>query len=229
MESRLIQPDQAKLTRLTPQHANSKRAGHPVRRTANAHGFSLVELMVVIAIALVVFAIALPKMATSLTLTKWRGEMSDLSGVFQKCRSQAIKNNATQQLDFTTNNAQVVTYIDVPGSTESSLAGKTQIWMFSQFSKVDAPPLGNTNPAPLTQGTMWGGSSTNPPVTTEQHICFNSRGIPCQCPSAATFPCPGITNGYAFYFTQGEQWAAVGVSPAGRIKTYFWNGSAWGN
>ena len=214
MESRLIQPDQAKLRTMRP--------------AANARGFSVVELMVVVAIALVALAIALPKMTTSLTFAKWRGEMNDLSGVFQSCRSQAIKNNATQQLDFTTNNGQVVAYIDVPGSGGGLNTGKNQVWMFSQFSKVDAPAPESTNPTPLNAGTMWGGTSTIPPITTG-NVCFNSRGIPCTCPSAATFPCPGITNGYAFYFTQGEQWAAVGVSPAGRIKTYFWNGSAWAN
>ena len=197
------------------------------RTAASAGGFSLLELMLVIAIALVLMAIALPQLGTSLTYTKWRGAMSDLSGVFQSCRSQAIKNNASQQLDFTLNNGLVVAYIDVPGST-GGLAGKNQVWMFSQFSKVPAPPTTSTNPAPLTAGTMWGGSSTTPPETT-LNICFNSRGIPCTCPDTATAYCPGITRGYAFYFTQGTQWAAVGVSPAGRIKTYFWNGSAWAN
>src|SRR6266480_1540922 len=81
------------------------------RTTSAAGGFSLLELMLVIAIALVLMAIALPQMTTTLTFTKWRGAMSDLSGVFQSCRSQAIKNNASQQLDFTVNNGLVVAYL----------------------------------------------------------------------------------------------------------------------
>src|SRR6266568_2910602 len=103
--------------------------------------------------------------------------------------------------------------------------------MFSQFKQVAAPT--GTNPFPLTKETLWGGTDTTLPDTTDS-LCFNSRGIPCKSATAAGCPdpgnyCTGITNGYAFYFTQGTQWAAVGVSPAGRIKTFFWNGNAWAN
>jgi hypothetical protein len=78
---------------------------------------------------------------------------------------------------------------------------------------------------------MWGDGLGVTPDTTHD-LCFNSRGIPCQCPSSPTAYCGGITNGYAFYFTLtsqpgGTRWAAVGVSPAGRIKTFFWDGSSW--
>ena len=233
MESRLIQPDHTKLNRprLTMQAA------------AGARGFSLVEVMVVVAIALVLMAIAIPQMATSLTLAKWRGEMADLSGVFQSCRSQAVKNNQTEQLNFTTNHGVAVAYIfdlstdpstlALDQDTESMLAKQKQVWMFSQFAQVSAPT--GVNPPPLTKGSMWGGSDTSLPITPSpstpatNNLCFNSRGIPCTCPNTPAGYCTSITNGYAFYFTQGQQWGAVGVSPAGRIKTYFWNGEAWGN
>lgn len=210
------------------QRRRQARGANPAG-TATSRGFSLIELIVVCAIGVVLVAIAVPNMLSSLTFTKWRGEMNDLSGIFQSCRSQAIKGNATQELDFTTVNGLVAAYIDVPPASNSVLtSGKAQVWMFSQFS-LAAVPTG-TNPPPLTAGTMWGGSSTTPPYSGPNvRICFNSRGIPCTCPSSATAYCSGITNGYAFYFNQGTQWSAVGVSPAGRIKTYFWDGGAWNN
>jgi prepilin-type N-terminal cleavage/methylation domain-containing protein len=209
------------------QRRQQPRGSNPAG-SATSRGFSLIEVMVVAAIGIVLVAIAVPNMLTSLTFAKWRGEISDLSGIFQTCRSQAIKGNATQELDFTTTNGLAAAYIDVPG-TGSGITGKTQIWMFSQFSKVNGgPAITSTNPPPLNAGTMWGGSSTTLPDTVD-NICFNSRGIPCACPATPLAYCTGITNGYAFYFTQGSQWAAVGVSPAGRIKTYFWNGGAWSN
>jgi len=204
---------------------------------------------VVIAIVLVIVAMAAPTMTTWLTSAKSRGEVSQLSGIFQTCRSHAIKNNATEELNFTNSaltRGLTVAYIynfdnpivkvngvDVDTSVlhlgqdaESAFSQQRQVWMFSHFIKVSAPT--GTNPPPLTGGSMWGGTSTTPPDTTD-NLCFNSRGIPCTCPSTRPNYCPGITNGYAFYFTQGTQWAAVGVSPAGRIKTYFWNGGAWAN
>jgi prepilin-type N-terminal cleavage/methylation domain-containing protein len=239
METRQIQPHQAQL--------------QWQRRAENARGFSMVELMLVAAIAVILIAIALPNMTTSMTLAKWRGEISDLSGVFQSCRSQAVKNNHTEQLTFTTNNGTPTglavafifnldnpivngvdtSHLETGHDTESMLAAQRQVWMFSQFSQVDAPT--GANPPPLTKGMMWGGSDTTLPATPSpstpatNNVCFNSRGIPCNCPATIPNYCTAITNGYAFYFQQNSQWAAVGVSPAGRIKTYFWDGQAWAN
>jgi prepilin-type N-terminal cleavage/methylation domain-containing protein len=232
-------------TKLIHSHRQPGAVGNLAPRpAAPTRGFSLVELLVVAAIAVVLMAIALPRMATSLTVTKWRGEMSDLSGVFQSCRSQAIKNNQTEQLNFTTSNGQAVAYLvdlDKVGTNgtlqygqdaTSMMADQTQVWMFSQFSKVAAPT--GTNPPPLTKGAMWGGTDTTLPDTIDK-LCFNSRGIPCNCPGSTLNPtpppayCTAITNGYAYYFQQDSNWAAVGVSPAGRIQTYFWTGNAWSN
>ena len=206
-------------------------------------GFSMVELMMVLAIALVILAIALPRMATSYTYAKWRGEVGDLSGIFQSCRSQAIKNNQTEQLTFAKSagtNGLTVAYIfdwDVSSSspltlgqdTESMLAAQKQVWTFSHFSNVEAPT--GANPPPLTKATMWGGTDTGSPTSPwpSPNICFNSRGIPCDCPKVTPNHCNAILDGYAFYFQQDAQWAAVGVSPAGRIKTYYWDGKAWAN
>jgi prepilin-type N-terminal cleavage/methylation domain-containing protein len=227
METRLLQPVQT--TPTGPRPASETRANK--RATgATQRGFSMVEVMLVAAIAVILAAIAVPKMTTSLTLTKWRGQINDLSGVFQSCRSLAIKNNNTQQLNIATSDGRVVAYIDVPGALESTPEGKTQVWMFSGFSHAATPLDTDTNPVPLTAGLMWGGSSTLPPVSgPEVKVCFNSRGIPCTCPSTPNAYCTSITNGYAFYFTQDGQWAALGISPAGRIKTYFWDGGAWAN
>jgi Tfp pilus assembly protein FimT len=219
-------------------------------RAGNTRGFSAIELLLVVGVMLVIIAIAGVNMKSSLTLAKWRGEIGDLSGVFQTCRSQSIKNNATEALTFTTSNGLTVAYIfnyDNPfvngvdtsnlvvnQDAQSVLSSQRQVWLFAHFKQAAVPT--GTNPPPLTAGMMWGGSSTAAPTTpATNNICFNSRGIPCTCPADAggnpirPAYCTGITNGYAFYFMQDTQWAAVGVSPAGRIKTYFWNGSAWAN
>jgi prepilin-type N-terminal cleavage/methylation domain-containing protein len=214
-----------------------RQAGWPgcgkPRPAAPSRGFSLVELMLVAAIAVVLMAIAIPNFVNTLTLAKLRGGMSDLSGIFQSCRSQAIKLNSTKELLFTTSNGQWLIYVDDLASPQGltpapPLSPPPQVWLPAQFTKVTAPASSSTNPAPLNASTMWGGSSTTPPDTSD-NLCFNSRGIPCACPNTTPNYCAGITNGYAFYFTQGTQWAALAVSPAGRIKTYFWNGSAWSN
>jgi hypothetical protein len=99
--------------------------------------------------------------------------------------------------------------------------------MPANFAKVAAP---SAVPTPLNSTSMWGDSLHTVPDTLD-NICFNSQGIPCQCTTPPAY-CAGITNGYAYYFTVttnpgGTRWGAVGVSPGGRIKTFFWDGAAW--
>lgn len=211
----------------THYNQNSRRTNLQRSSAAVSRGFTLVEMMVVVAILLVVIAIALPSMVTAISSAKLRGGMSELSGIVQTCRSQAVRRNETRELFFTTSGGRTVAYVDVPGTTDLKPL-QQQVWLNAQFSKATEPTGG---PTKLDGAAIGGGSST--PNSTD-NICFNSRGIPCSCPSSVNDSCVGITNGYAYYFSLGpdggnKSWAAVGVSPAGRIKTLFWNGSAWAN
>jgi prepilin-type N-terminal cleavage/methylation domain-containing protein len=213
-------------------HRQQPGGPRPIGRcpTASSCGFTLVELLVVAAIAVVLMAIAIPNLINSVSLAKLRGGMSDLSGIFQTCRTQAIKGNATKHLIFTTSSTgQWLAYVDdwtVPLGLTAPVP-PPQVWLPSQFNKVAAPSSISTNPTPLTPANVGEYGASTPDII--DSICFNSRGMPCACPASASANCSGITRGYAFYFTQGSQWAAVAVSPAGRIKTYVWSGSAWSN
>jgi Tfp pilus assembly protein FimT len=204
---------------------------HTRRTRAAECGFSLVELMAVVSIAIITMAIATPIMINALSSYKVRGQMTDLSGLVQMCRSEAVKQNQTRHLIFTTSGTKTLSYVDTPGSTLTMpTSTMPQVWLPRQMQKVSAP---TSSPTPLNSSSMWGDGLGTAPNTTDD-VCFNSRGIPCSCPSTPTATCSGITNGYAFYFTLtsqpgGTRWAAVGVSPAGRIKTFFWDGGAWTN
>jgi hypothetical protein len=63
------------------------------------------------------------------------------------------------------------------------------------------------------------------PQTTEPS--FNTRGLPCVYDDGIC-----TNDGFLFYFKdtsrQGSQgWAALSISPAGRIKKWFWTGGSW--
>jgi Tfp pilus assembly protein FimT len=194
-------------------------------------GFSLLELLVVCAIMMIVGAIAIPTMIHVVDMSRMRGSLSDISNLAQACRTAAVKSNQSQWLHFTGTTGNVVLFVTDKNSTATSpiLGDPKQLSLSNHFSLYATTP-GNVPPA-MDGKTMWG-SSTNPATGVDTY--FNSRGLPCS-PDPTTKVCdmtlaPG---GFAYYFayqgSSGLLWSAVGVSPAGRIKTWIWDGKAWSN
>ena len=56
-------------------------------------GFSLIELLIVVAIILVITAIALPSLMTTIANSRLRGAVNSASGLIQQGRMTAIKDN----------------------------------------------------------------------------------------------------------------------------------------
>ena len=189
-----------------------------------ARGFSLVELLVVMAIILIVAAFSVPTMVTTMDAYRLRNSLSSSVAMVQRARLQAIKTNQTQELQFITSGNQVVLYYKSTNSNNLALqtqrVGNTapdpQFWMPTTFSIPGAPTSGAT---PLKGLLMWN-SNVNPGQTNVP-MFFNSRGM------------PGDPTGYLYYFKYNSanrtRWAALSVSPAGRIESWFWNGNGWGN
>lgn len=191
----------------------------------------------VAAIAVILLAIALPLIYNMAHTAHLRGQLSAVASLIQNCRSQAVQQNATKQLLFTTRGSSTVIYVDdlanPIGLTPSGTAvAPQQLWL-PRDMQIAAPP--SSSPAPLNSSTMWG-DGLHQAANTTGPMCFNSQGLPCDCPSNVNASCPGgnasTYSGYLDYFTVttgsgGEQWAAVGISRGGRIKTFFWNGTAW--
>jgi type IV fimbrial biogenesis protein FimT len=69
-----------------------------MRRRACPHGFSLAELMVVLAIASITLAIAAPDMRELLRAFQLKAAVNDLFGAIALTRSQAIARNAMVKL-----------------------------------------------------------------------------------------------------------------------------------
>ena len=197
-----------------------------VSASGNTNGFSLVELLVVMAIILVVAAFAVPTMVTTMDAYRMRSSLSSTLAMTQRARLMAIKKNKTQQMHFITRGNNVVLYYKDQNAAVTTLQNTdAQFWLSTPFSIPGAPTGG---PTALTGTTMWGSNLT---PTYDQDILFNSRGAPCTI-AVANGPCtPG--TGYVYYFkyktASRTRWAAVSVSPAGRIESWFWNGNGWGN
>jgi type II secretory pathway pseudopilin PulG len=195
----------------------------------SAQGSTVVELGVVVAIIMIVTAMAVPSLMNTLASAKVRAGMSDLSGVMQNARMLAVKQNRIKVLQFSVKDSRVLAYVDdaaAPTGPSPSLPTPTppQLEMPREFTRADAPGGGCPE---LTGTIMWGGGAN--PLSGVDNAYFNALGAPCKysAPSCTT------VTGFVYYFSyiQGgvTKWAALGISPAGRSKSWYCSGGAWGN
>lgn len=185
------------------------------RSTRGQVGFSLLEMVIVIAIIMVVAVMAVPKIMSNVADIRLRGAVNSASGIIQEARMIAIKNNLTEQVKYSNTASGGTVYAKNVNDTSSLSSTDPQVQMGSTVLAYSTP----TGVAALSATDL---SYT---ATTVTSIMFNPRGIPC----SAVNTCGA---GMVFYFTDSRTvgspgWAAVSVSPAGRVKTWMWNGNKW--
>ena len=211
---------------LSPAEKADRYCKAPRPRLLRVAGFSMLELMIVLAMVMTATTIAVPTMITVMANARLRQGMGNLSSLFQNGRALAAKQNRITRIRFQLTNNNWVAYVDNGISPNGLTSTTPQLWLPAKFSKV-GPPSG-TAPAPLDAATC--GSSSITPDTTDDTY-FNQLGIPCLYSSGSC----STSQAYAYYFTyQGSAnmsttWAAMCVSPAGRVKGWYWDGSAWKN
>jgi prepilin-type N-terminal cleavage/methylation domain-containing protein len=185
-----------------------------------SRGFSLPEVLMSVAIVMVLSTIAIANIATVVSISRIRAGISSMSGLLQNCRMLAVKKNKT-----------LTAHMTPAGS--GTLMGYVK-------DATDSSPLNSTDSqvrweAPVVRVTTPTGTGAPPVITTTVlgftpqtgNISFNSRGLPCAYASGVC-----TNHGFLYYFKdtsrQGSKgWAALSVSPAGKIKKWYWIGAAW--
>ena len=185
-------------------------------------GFSLLELMVVVGILLVVAALAIPNFMTMTANARLRSGMSSFSGLLQNCRMIAVKKNRIMTVHFSVLSNGPVGYVKDATVTSPTLESTDpQVELGAPVTKVVSPTGPGAPGALLDSSTLGFTPQTGDPS-------FNPRGMPCSYSGTTCTP----NAGFVYYFTDSRPmgknaWAAVSVTPAGRVKTWFWSGSAW--
>ena len=200
------------------------RAVSDIRRQT---GFSLIELLAVVAIVIVVAAMAFVNIGTAARAIRLNGAAGDYANLLQNARIRAIKDDKfyTVRTDASVN--PPIAFLDINGSGTYDAALREPMMAFRS----------GTTPAPFSSGPGLANLKSQflPPSTTGQASLatmaagpsFGPRGLPCT-PTGGTCPYmdPITLIPTSFVtFVQGANggWAAITVTPAGRIREWTYN------
>ena len=192
-------------------------------------GFSLLEVLLVVAIGLIVTAVGLPIMSTAIGNIKLRSSMTSVSGLLQNTRMVAVQQNKTKTMchfNFSAPPYSLIFFVKDAITCSTSvtpLENDPQVELQAPITPM-ATPTGTGAPSPISNATL--GLSVSP-LTSDPS--FNSFGLPCAYTGTAC-----TNSAFITYFKDNRiggsgGWAAISVSPAGRINRWFWNGAIWTN
>jgi Tfp pilus assembly protein FimT len=190
----------------------------------------MLELLIVVAMSIVVAAIAIPNFMSVIANFRLRGAMSSLSGLLQSCRMTAVQRNTIMTAKFGVfPPGGPVAFIKKGGDTSAMSNLDPQVQLGAPLTQI-ITPSGTGAPSALDTTTLGFSPLTYQPSS--NFPGFNSRGLPCKWDVSTSVCSTGV--GYVFYFTDTRPlgksgWAAVTISPAGRVKTWSWNGTNWVN
>lgn len=193
-----------------------------MKRKRQPHGFSLIELLVVMLIILVIAGMAIPGFQSIQRNLRIVGDSRNVFALTAqaKMRAAAEFTHARARMSLTTGNFGIEVW-DKPTNSWQVLNG---IQNFSTgvgagFSTVSTPPP-NTQ-ATLGQAHVCRANSPQAATATlvaSGDVCieFNSRGIPVDNTGAPT-------GNDAFYITDGNSVYGVTVNTAGMIQNWYIN------
>jgi prepilin-type N-terminal cleavage/methylation domain-containing protein len=185
-------------------------------------GFSALELLVSLAIVLIIAVFGIPQLLNATAFWKVRNAAADLSGLIQQGRMLAEKQNTTLAVytgSVESSSSGAFVNCSLASTTPCSSGGNGSSWQ-SGDPEIVFPGSVTNAPASSAPATV------NPGFTPESAgtvLYFSSRGLPVKS-SGTTYV---LTSGFVFYLTDGQHWAAVSVSAAGRSKVWVFNGTAW--
>lgn len=202
---------------------DNKNSVQRINRTNQ--GFTLIELVVVVAMIIVVTTLTLPSIMNSINAVRLRSQAQGLAGLFQQVRIQAAKDNNIYGLGCTplTNGIDSCTQVFLvarDGATQ--LPGSPTLQYAQNLSFSSAGPAVALSKATLGFTLVPAGNATQP--------FFNQRGLPCTIAGGVcNTTTPAGRVGFAYYLRMqngigGTNWAAVSVSPSGRIKVWSYDG-----
>ncbi len=219
------------------------------KRCAGPSGFSLLELLICLAVMMVVTVAAFPTISKTLGVIKLQSSAQDVAGLLQRARIRAVKSNSFYSViiaNVPTGGQQACIDLNYNGQCDVT---EPLVQLSSNVSLVTDGSGPST--AQITCGNVGTGACpanftglnyVPQPVTVLDS--YNARGLPCVGNPATTEPNPAgspqcnefdATNapvGFRYKFqyagSNGNTYAAVTVTPSGLVSVWLYSGTTWG-
>ncbi len=216
------------------KHASATRRN---RTTPRHTGFSLVELLVVVAVAMIIGGMCAPLLMNTVNQYQLRAASVDLDNLLQQARMKAVRDNKAYAVASNTSNTQLFFDLNGNGGWDTG----EPVVVLPRGAVALRGASGGSNPS-LSAATL--GFT---PQSSGTPFMFNARGTPCvqttvagqsACTSwgapigASTSPTP---VGFIYYVksVRGSNtvWAAISVSPSGRFRVWSYDNHSqtWSN
>jgi prepilin-type N-terminal cleavage/methylation domain-containing protein len=195
----------------------------PTMSRRAASGFSLIELLIVLAVALVVSGYAIVNGVSAVRGLRLNEATIDYSNLLQEARISAVKNDAYYTVMIPTSGDSAFVNVKDPATYAPGDPMMTFPTGVIPKSYTSGPNADNLKSQFLPTTESWGTVQSSAFEPT-----FSPRGLPCT-PGGGGCPSPANPTSYITFFqnNQNGKWAAVTVSPAGRIRRWSYEGSSW--
>jgi type II secretory pathway pseudopilin PulG len=201
--------------------------------------------MVVVIIVMIVAASAVPSILSTMRMARLRGAASDLAGLFEQARINAIRDNRYYSAYILAATAGVpvqYAYVDMlpKSTTQASGNGGTSVASGDPVVTIPAEVVQTSvgsapNSTDLKTQLLPSTTPVTPIDTSVTAATFGPRGLPCT-PVTITGTnggtvCDSSGGPTAFWTflqnTKSSTWQAVTITPAGRIQKWYYTGTAW--
>src|SRR5437764_13869956 len=184
-------------------------------------GFSLIELLIVVAISMIAAAMALPLASNAVNQIQLSSSATDYANLLQRARMRAVQDDTYYQIQTQTLSGDPIAYVDINKNGSYDTGEPMMVFASGVTYKAQStgPALSNLKSLFLPSGPVAQGSlqPTAIPI-------FGPRGLPCVVSGSA---CPYLDAGgqpfsYLLFIqnTQNNRWEAVTLNPAARIREW---------
>jgi prepilin-type N-terminal cleavage/methylation domain-containing protein len=183
-------------------------------RCLDRRGFSLMEMLFVVALTGVIAAIAVPMMGNSLGFFRLSGDARSISNsiALAKMRAASVFGKVRVYIDRPNRGFRIETW----DTTTNTWVADTGYTYLSQGVNFNFAPVGTA--PPNTQGTIGEAAACKDnagnDIANSSCVIFNSRGIPIDGTAA---PAPMVD---AVYVTDGTAVFGITISATGMVRTW---------